>query len=91
MYFQQDKQNKMNLQATLSAGSAVANQTVMPHHPITCQSALEYDEEGNFSCEHATVGPDDERTHACVVGSIAVLLFECLHDMEVKKYGRDVK
>ena len=46
----------LNLQATLSLSSATGpDEPVVPHHPITCSSPLSYDEDGTFSCGHATV------------------------------------
>jgi hypothetical protein len=68
----------VNLQATLSASSALSlnEGPPDPHHPITCISRLSYDEDGNFSCEHASVPPDDVRTQYCLDHSVALLLIE---------------
>ena len=68
----------INLQATLSASSAMSPPEGIsnPHHPITCTSALRYDDDGAFACEHATVPPGDIRTQFCIDHSIALLLIE---------------
>jgi hypothetical protein len=68
----------MNLQATLSASSAIASSEAptIPHHPITCTSALRYDDDGTFACEHSAVPPGDLRTQFCLDHSIALLLIE---------------
>lgn len=66
----------INLQATLSASSAMAGNNVVPHHPITCTGVLALYEDGSLECEHARTDPDDERTHHCIDHSIALLLIE---------------
>ena len=67
----------INLQATLSASSAVSEAPVQPHHPITCTGALEIDfEAGEFRCPHAGVPLHDERTGYCIDHSIALLIIE---------------
>lgn len=68
----------VNLQATLSASSAMSppEGATIPHHPITCGSVLRYDDDGRFACEHAAVPPGDVRTQYCVDHSIALLLIE---------------
>lgn len=66
--------NYMNLQATVSSMS-VTHQVVNPHHPITCTGPLFVDED-TFSCDHAKVPLDDERTRAAIIHSIAILMFE---------------
>jgi hypothetical protein len=68
-------QGTVNLQATLSASSAMAGD-VMPHHPITCTSTLWFHEDGTLQCEHARTEPGDERTKYCIDHSIALLLIE---------------
>lgn len=65
-----------NLQATLSASSATAASPGAGHHPICCESALAFHEDGRFSCDHATVEADDVRTHQCVDHSIALMILE---------------
>lgn len=65
----------INLQATLSAASVTSEQHY-PHHPITCTGDLYYCEDGSFGCDHAEVGPEDERTVYCIQHSIALLLIE---------------
>lgn len=67
----------INLQATLSAGSAISDQVIAPHHPITCTSRLALNEDGSLACEHAVTPPDDLRTKYCVDNTIAILLIEC--------------
>lgn len=67
----------INLQATLSASSAMGGEVVNPHHPITCTSPLEVDfEAGEFRCQHAGVPLGELRTQYCVDHSIALLLIE---------------
>ena len=68
----------INLQATLSASSAMPPPEgyPIPHHPITCPGPLEYTEDGTFSCEHAEVPNGDVRTQFCLDHSIALLLIE---------------
>lgn len=68
--------SNINLQATLSAASATPPPAPLPHHPITCQSELRYEDDGAFACEHATVPPGDTRTQACITHSIAMLIIE---------------
>lgn len=71
------------LQATLSAGSAVSGgPMVAPHHPITCNGkGLGYDPEEGFWCDHAKVGPDDDRTYFAVMQSVAILIMEGIKDL----------
>jgi hypothetical protein len=73
----------VNLQATLAAASAGANasETVLPHHPITCSSALRLEADGQFACAHATAPAGDERTQFCIDDSVAMLLIELSHDL----------
>ena len=68
----------INLQATLSASSAMSTPEgpPLPHHPITCTSDLALGEDGTFACEHAEVPPGDIRTQYCIDHSIALLLIE---------------
>ena len=65
---------ELNLQATLSSMS-VTHEVVAPHHPITCPGPLHMDE-ATFSCEHAKVPVDDERTRAAIIHTICILMFE---------------
>lgn len=68
---------QVNLQATLSAASAVSSPpNYYPHHPICCQTELRLEEDNSFSCAHLTVPPDDPRTHSIIDHSIAMLLIE---------------
>lgn len=77
-YVTQTGNGSVNLQATLSASSAMTppEGTTLAHHPITCSGALRYDEDGSFACDHASVPPGDVRTQYCVDHSIALLLIE---------------
>lgn len=67
----------VNLQATLSASSAGADDTVIsPHHPILCTDQLEYHPDGRFSCPHAEVPENDPRTRDVLQHTIAILIME---------------
>jgi hypothetical protein len=68
----------LNLQATLSLSSATGpdEPPIKPHHPITCSSALRYEEDGTFSCGHTSVPPGDPRTQSCLDHTMALLLLE---------------
>lgn len=68
--------NMPQLQSTISAATSNGLSDVSPHHPITCQSRLYYDEDGTFRCDHASAPPDNERTNQCITHSIAILLIE---------------
>lgn len=69
-------QGSVNLQATLSASSAMSEDQPRPHHPITCNSMLWLHEDGRLECEHAVAPSDDVRTQFCLDQSIAMLLME---------------
>ncbi len=64
------------LQSTIAAASSMGAPEINPHHPITCQGPLYYDEDGTFRCNHATAPPDNHRTQQCVTHSIALLIIE---------------
>lgn len=64
-----------NLQATCAAVTSGSGH-VFPHHPITCASKLGYETDGSMWCAHAKTEANDQRTHAAVVHSVAVLLIE---------------
>jgi hypothetical protein len=67
----------VNLQSTLSTSSVIEQgEPVRPHHPITCPSELTLEEDGTFSCEHASVPPGDVRTQLCLDHTVALLLIE---------------
>jgi hypothetical protein len=67
----------LSLQGALSSASAGASDVaVLPHHPITCQSSLEFHGDGRLSCEHATAPPGEVRTQLCLDHSVAILLLE---------------
>ncbi|MDQ3944234.1 MAG: hypothetical protein M3357_03600 [Actinomycetota bacterium] len=71
-----------NLQSTLSTSSVSEEaEPVRPHHPITCPSQLRLDEDGTFSCEHASVPPGDVRTQICLDHTVALLLIELSHSL----------
>lgn len=69
---------QVNLQATLSASSA-GGDSPAPHHPITCTSDLRLEQDGTFACEHAEVGPADERLKFCLNHTVALLIMECAY------------
>lgn len=73
----------VNLQATLSAASAVGpwDNFVLPHHPITCGGQLHYESDGTFRCEHAEAPPDDLRTQYCLDHTVALLLIELSREL----------
>lgn len=74
----------MQLQSSLATNSANAagpgNMTPegMPHHPITCQHELRLEEDGTFTCPHASAPPGDTRTQAALNATVSYLLFEVL-------------
>ena len=82
-YVTQAGDGGINLQATLSASSAMSppEGMLVPHHPITCTSDLSYAEDGTFACSHGAVPPGDLRTQFCVDHSIALLLIELSRDL----------
>jgi len=77
------EQHALNLQATLSASSAMADTALRPHHPITCTGPLRYNEDDSLECDHARTEPGDQRTAYCVDHSVALLLIE----LAVEEYG----
>ena len=80
---------QVGLQATLAASSQTA-EIVSPHHPITCVNGeLRYEEDGTFSCEHATVPPEDRRTQYVVQHSIALLILQLATGDECLSNGCD--
>lgn len=63
--------------STTAANSADRDPLLVgSHHPITCQGPLYFDEEGEFSCEHAKAQRGESRTQACLNHSVAMLLIE---------------
>jgi hypothetical protein len=67
----------VNLQSTLSSSSVIEQaEPTRPHHPITCPTDLRLEEDGTFSCEHASVPPGDVRTQLCLDHTVALLLIE---------------
>lgn len=72
--------NSINLQATLSAATAGA-EACLPHHPITCSAgALQLYEDGALECGHVRTESGDHRTQDAVAASVAILLFELVHE-----------
>jgi hypothetical protein len=73
----------LNLQATLSLSSVTGpdEAIVKPHHPITCSGPLRYEEDGSFSCHHASVPPGDVRTQSCLDHTVALLLLELVEEL----------
>ena len=71
----------LKLQATLSSSSSGTGEPVSPHHPITCNSALRFEDDGSLSCEHSAVGGNDIRTLFCIDHSISLLLMELSADL----------
>ena len=75
-----DIQSSMNLQATLSAASAM-NEPYMPHHPITCANGpLLLHEDGSLECDHIRTSTGDQRTQDCVQATVAIMLFELVFE-----------
>jgi hypothetical protein len=70
----------IDLQATLATGSATS-ELMRPHHPILCRSTLSLADDGALSCGHATAGPGDRRTQACIDHSVALLIIELAMDL----------
>lgn len=97
VFFQSGPGRDINLQATLAANSSTAGpqqeliEAGLPHHPITCNTELTYDEEGRIGCTHGQMLDEDSRTKAAVIHSIVILLFELLAEQEghVPKRGKD--
>lgn len=79
MYLQHQTAGSINLQATLSA-SSVNNEMYTPHHPITCTTTLRLHEDCSLECDHVRTGAGEERTQSCLNSSLAILLFELLHE-----------
>jgi hypothetical protein len=77
-YLSPSSDGGINLQATLSASSAMSTPegAPVPHHPITCTGMLAFAEDGTFACDHVAVPPGDVRTQYCIDHSIALLLIE---------------
>lgn len=64
------------LQSTISAATSNGQSDISPHHPITCQGKIYYEEDGTFSCDHASAPPDNMRSNQCVTHSLALLIIE---------------
>lgn len=72
--------SSINLQATLSAATAMGTPT-FPHHPITCANGiLVLHEDGAMECDHSRTPADDERTQDAIQASVAILLFELVFE-----------
>lgn len=68
--------SNMQLQPAIAAATANNDYSIQPHHPITCAYKIYYEEDGTFSCEHATAPPGDFRTRQCITHSLALLIVE---------------
>lgn len=79
LYGGSDQPSSINLQATLSAATAMGLSHVVPHHPITCQGELGLHDDGSLECEHVRTGAGDVRTQDALAASVAILLFELVH------------
>ena len=66
----------LKLQATLSSSSSGTGETLAPHHPITCNGDLRFEDDGRLRCDHTEAPPDDVRTQFCIDHSISLLLME---------------
>jgi len=66
----------LKLQATLSSSSSGTGETLIPHHPITCNGYLRFEADGSFCCDHTEAPPGDIRTQFCIDHSISLLLME---------------
>jgi hypothetical protein len=66
----------LKLQATLSSSSSGTGDTLVPHHPITCNGHLRFEEDGALCCDHTKAPPGDIRTQFCIDHSISLLLME---------------
>ena len=74
--------SNVNLQATISAATAGTDgqETVLPHHPITCTAGLYYYED-ELSCDHAKTESGNKRTQAALNHSMACLIVELAADL----------
>ena len=66
----------LKLQATLSSSSSGTGEVLAPHHPITCNGALSFEDDGSLRCNHSQAPPGDIRTQFCIDHSISLLLME---------------
>lgn len=66
----------LKLQATLSSSSSGTGDTLVPHHPITCNGELRLEHDGSLCCDHSAAPPGDIRTQFCIDHSISLLLME---------------
>ena len=66
----------LKLQATLSSSSSGTGETLTPHHPITCNGDLRFEQDGSLCCTHSEAPPGDIRTQFCIDHSISLLLME---------------
>lgn len=73
-------QSSINLQATLSAATAMGMGTITPHHPITCQGDLLLHDDGSLECPHVRTAAGDDRTVDALSATVAILLFEVAHE-----------
>lgn len=68
--------SSQQLQSTIAAASSDNDNSIQPHHPITCPDKIYLEEDGTFRCEHAAAPPNNVRTNQCLTHSIALLLIE---------------
>ena len=66
----------LKLQATLSSSSSGTGEALSPHHPITCNGELSFEDNGSLRCNHSEAPPGDVRTQFCIDHSISLLLME---------------
>lgn len=70
--------------------STVPTSIMYHHHPISCRNSkiLRLDVEGYMECDHGEAPPGDPITTHAVNASVAVLLFELLHERTGGGNGR---
>ena len=71
----------LKLQSTLSSSSSGTGEPLTPHHPITCNGALSFEDDGSLRCNHSQAPPGDIRTQFCIDHSISLLLMELSADL----------
>lgn len=66
-----------SFQSSLSSATSGIGPPVLPHHPIACfGEALGFGDDGSLWCPHVKVSPEDPRTRAVLIHSVACLLIE---------------
>ena len=66
----------LKLQATLSSSSSGTGETLVPHHPITCNGHLRFEDDGSLCCDHTEAPPGKVRTQFSIDHSSSLLLME---------------